>query len=72
MTGNAKYAQWHKMVHDYAYHNFHDKKFGEWFGYFHRDGTLAQPAKGNLFKGAFYLPQQESYCKRLLESYLGH
>lgn len=70
MTGNEKYAQWHKEVHEYAYRHFHDKKNGEWFGYLHRDGTLAQPAKGNLFKGPFHLPRQEWYCWQLLEEYL--
>ncbi len=70
MTGNEKYAQWHKMVHDYAYSHFHDKENGEWFGYLHRDGTVAQPAKGNLFKGPFHLPRQEWYCMQLLNEYL--
>ncbi len=70
MTGNEKYAEWHKMVHDYSYSHFHDKENGEWFGYLHRDGTLAQPAKGNLYKGPFHLPRQEWYCIQLLENHL--
>lgn len=70
MTGNEKYAQWHKQVHDYAYKHFHDKQHGEWFGYLHRDGTLAQTAKGNHFKGPFHLPRQEWYCWQILEEYL--
>ncbi len=41
LTGNEKYARWHKMVHDYAYDKFHDKVNGEWYGYLHRDGTIA-------------------------------
>ena len=41
MTGNVKYAEWHRMVHDYSYKHFHDKKNGEWFGYLHRDGSIA-------------------------------
>ena len=45
MTGNEKYAQWHQMVHDYAYKHFHDPINGEWYGYLHRDGSLAQTAK---------------------------
>jgi N-acylglucosamine 2-epimerase len=67
LTGDKKYARWHKMVHDYAYDKFHDKEHGEWFGYLHRDGTLAQTAKGNLFKGPFHLPRQEWYCAQLLK-----
>ena len=70
ITGNEKYAQWHKMIHDYAYDHFHDKEHGEWFGYLHRDGRIAQTAKGNLFKGPFHLPRQEWYCWQILEQYL--
>jgi len=69
LTGNEKYAEWHKMVHDYSYNHFHDKEHGEWFGYLHRDGTIAQTAKGNLFKGPFHLPRQEWYCMQLLNNY---
>jgi len=70
ITGNEKYAQWHKLVHDYSYKHFHDKKNGEWFGYLHRDGIIAQTAKGNLFKGPFHLPRQEWYCMQLLDEFL--
>lgn len=70
ITGNEKYARWHKMVHDYSYSHFHDKQNGEWFGYLHRDGTVAQTAKGNLFKGPFHLPRQEWYCMQILQDYL--
>lgn len=68
LTGEEKYARWHKLVHDYSYEKFHDKENGEWFGYLHRDGSLAQTAKGNMFKGPFHLPRQEWYCTQLLES----
>lgn len=67
LTKEEKYASWHRMVHDYAYGHFLDPIAGEWFGYLHRDGTLAQSAKGNLFKGPFHLPRQEWYCWQLLK-----
>lgn len=70
VTGNEKYASWHRMVHDYSYAHFHDKINGEWFGYLHRDGTVSQTAKGNLFKGPFHLPRQEWYCMHILKEYL--
>ncbi|MBB2144701.1 N-acylglucosamine 2-epimerase [Pedobacter sp. LMG 31464] len=70
MTGDEKYMQWHKMVHDYAYEKFHDKENGEWYGYLHRDGTIAQTAKGNMYKGPFHLPRQEWYCLQILNEYL--
>lgn len=69
LTGKEKYARWHQMVHDYAYGKFHDPVGGEWFGYLHRDGTVAQPAKGNLFKGPFHLPRQEWYCWKFLDKF---
>ena len=66
LTGDKKYAQWHRMVHEYSYDHFHDPVHGEWFGYLHRDGTVAQTAKGNLFKCTFHLPRQEWLCEALL------
>ena len=43
---------------------------GEWYGYLHRDGTVAQPAKGNLYKGPFHIPRMmvKSYmlCQDIL------
>lgn len=71
VTGNDKYARWHQQIHDYAYTHFWDKERGEWYGYLHRDGTVAQTAKGNLFKGPFHLPRQEWYCRQLLTQHLG-
>jgi N-acylglucosamine 2-epimerase len=71
MTGEEKYAEWHRQVHAYAYGHFHDGEDGEWFGYLHRDGRVAQTAKGNLFKGPFHLPRQELYCLQILDQYLG-
>lgn len=70
LTGNEKYKEWHEMIHDYAYKHFHDKEHGEWYGYLHRDGTISQTAKGNLFKGPFHLPRQEWYCWQLLKDKL--
>jgi N-acylglucosamine 2-epimerase len=69
ITGKEKYAVWHKLVHDYSYEKFHDKKNGEWFGYLHRDGSIAQTAKGNLYKGPFHLPRQEWYCMQILNDH---
>lgn len=68
LTGNEKYAGWHRQVHEYAYTHFHDREHGEWYGYLHRDGSIAQAAKGNLFKGPFHLPRQEWFCWSLLNN----
>jgi N-acylglucosamine 2-epimerase len=68
ITGDNKYAKWHQQVHQYAYDHFHDKEFGEWFGYLHRDGSMSSSLKGNHFKGPFHLPRQELYCWNLLKT----
>jgi len=56
-TGDEKYLERHKTISDWTYKHFPDKEFGEWYGYLHRDGTVAQPAKGNIFKGPFHVPR---------------
>ena len=57
LTGNAKYMKWHKLASEWAWKHLKDRKFSEWYGYLHRDGTVAQPAKGNIFKGPFHIPR---------------
>jgi N-acylglucosamine 2-epimerase len=71
MTGDDKYASWHRTVHDWAYAHFPDRQFGEWFGYLHRDGSLSTPLKGNVWKGPFHLPRMQFYCWKLLEEMRG-
>ncbi|MBQ9637107.1 MAG: AGE family epimerase/isomerase [Prevotella sp.] len=56
-TGNEKYMQRHQLVSQWTYDHFPDSEYPEWFGYLHRDGTVAQPAKGNLYKGPFHIPR---------------
>lgn len=56
-TKNEKYLEMHKQISDWTYAHFPDKEYGEWYGYLHRDGTVSQPAKGNLFKGPFHIPR---------------
>lgn len=56
-TGDTRYLEMHQLVSDWAYEHMPDDAYGEWFGYLHRDGSVAQPAKGNLFKGPFHIPR---------------
>ncbi len=46
VTGEPRYAEWHRQVHDWAYRHFPDPEHGEWFGYLHRDGRLSVTAQG--------------------------
>lgn len=71
LTGEARYARWHQMVHDWAYAHFPDPVHGEWFGYLHRDGSVSTRLKGNMWKGPFHLPRMQWYCARLIDEMLG-
>jgi N-acylglucosamine 2-epimerase len=70
-TGDDEYIYRHQRISEWTYAHFPDAKYGEWYGYLHRDGRVAQPAKGNLFKGPFHIPRMmiKSYtlCKEILE-----
>ncbi len=67
LTGDAKYADWHRQIHDWTYRHFPDQEHGEWFGYLHRDGRVSSPLKGNLWKGPFHMPRMQLTCWQLLE-----
>ena len=71
-THDEKYLQRHRIISEWTYSHFPDAEYGEWYGYLHRDGTVAQPAKGNLYKGPFHIPRMmiKSYllCNDILAS----
>lgn len=57
LTGDEKYADWHKQIHNWTFKHFPDSEFGEWYGYLHRDGRISVPLKGNIWKGPFHIPR---------------
>lgn len=57
ITGVEKYADWHKLIHDWTFRHFPDNEHGEWFGYLHRDGRISSTLKGNIWKGPFHIPR---------------
>ena len=56
-TGDEQYLKMHQQISEWTYGHLPDRDKGEWYGYLHRDGTVAQPAKGNIFKGPFHIPR---------------
>ena len=52
-----KYLNWYNEIKDYVFSHFADSENGEWYGYLHYDGTVANTLKGNIFKGPFHLPR---------------
>ena len=67
LTGDPKYVEWHRQVHEWAYGSFPDPEHGEWFGYLHRDGSVSSTLKGNLWKGPFHVPRMKLISWQLLE-----
>ncbi|MBK5202079.1 MAG: AGE family epimerase/isomerase [Spirochaetaceae bacterium] len=55
------------MVNDYIQNHFVDNLNGEWYGYLHKDGTLATKLKGNFYKGPFHIPRMYMICISLIE-----
>ena len=52
-----KYLKWYEDLKEYTFSHFEDTEYGEWYGYLHYDGTVANTLKGNIFKGPFHLPR---------------
>lgn len=71
-TGETRFLDMHRMANDWMYEHLPDPAFGEWFGYLHRDGTVAQAAKGNLFKGPFHIPRMLIKSSMLINDILTH
>lgn len=69
-TGDSKYLRMHQLANDWAFDHLPDKEFGEWYGYLHRDGTVAQNAKGNIFKGPFHIPRMLIKSSMLIDEIL--
>jgi N-acylglucosamine 2-epimerase len=70
LTGDPKYERWFEKILKWALARFPDRRYGEWFGYLHRDGSVSHDLKGNMWKGPFHLPRQQLYCHLLLEEML--
>ena len=70
LTGEEKYLKRHKQVSDWTYAHFPDAEYGEWYGYLHRDGCVAQTAKGNIFKGPFHIPRMMTKAYMLCQDLL--
>ena len=71
-TGEERFLHMHQQISDWTYVHFPDAEYGEWYGYLHRDGTVAQPAKGNIFKGPFHIPRMMikgfMLCRDMMQS----
>jgi len=66
-TGKEKYLDWYNQIEKYVEDHFIDRENGEWYGYLHYDGTVANSLKGNIFKGPFHIPRMLLLLERMDE-----
>ena len=66
LTGEPRFAEMHRLVHEWSFAHFPDAEHGEWYGWLRRDGSVSSRAKGSLWKGPFHLPRCLWYCSCLL------
>jgi len=71
LTGDEKYATWHRQVHRWAFEHFPDAEQGEWFGYLDRTGRVTSTLKGNMWKGPFHLPRMQLLCAQIARRAIG-
>ena len=57
LFGDVFYKNQSDNMFEYAMKHFSDTQNGEWYGYLHYNNTVANPLKGNVFKGPFHLPR---------------
>ncbi len=69
-TGNEKWLDLHEELFAWTMTHFHDKEFGEWYGYLLRNGEVSNNVKGNMWKGLFHVPRALLKCARLIEDTL--
>ncbi|MBO4594477.1 MAG: AGE family epimerase/isomerase [Clostridia bacterium] len=68
LTGDEKYFKLFEKTHEYAFSHFADRKYGEWYGYLHRDGSVSHTQKGSMWKGPYHLPRCLILCENILSS----
>ncbi len=56
-TDDTQMWQAFQRLHDYTIAKFADPRFGEWYAYLHRDGSIHVPDKGTWIKSAFHIPR---------------
>lgn len=61
-TGESRFAERFDAIYEWTTKLFPDREYGEWFGYFHRDGRRSTELKGNMYKGPFHIPRMYIEC----------
>ena len=57
LSGDSELLDWFWRLDEWSWRRFPDPEHGEWFGYLHRSGDLANMLKGGRWKTFFHLPR---------------
>jgi N-acylglucosamine 2-epimerase len=68
LTHRPECWEWYQKVHEYAWSNFADPEYGEWFGYLNRRGEVLLNLKGGKWKGCFHIPRALYLCWQQFET----
>lgn len=63
--GEEKYIRDFESLRQYVFSRYPDPEHGEWYGYLHADGTVANSLKGNISKGPYHLPRMLMLIDRI-------
>jgi N-acylglucosamine 2-epimerase len=67
-TGPERWSRWLKMIAEYTWKLYPDPQYGEWLGYFDRQGNCTHTCKGGNYKGFFHLPRFLMMTAQRIES----
>jgi N-acylglucosamine 2-epimerase len=67
LSGEKRFEEWFERIHAWSVDRFPDHEYGEWYGYLHRDGSIALDIKGNTWKGPFHVPRAQLLLWQLLD-----
>lgn len=67
VSGRREFLDWFERTDEYTFSHFDDPAHGEWFGYLHRDGSVALSLKGGKWKGFFHVPRALLTCLGFLD-----
>lgn len=57
LTGERRWLDRFRQVHEYVWPRFRDPEYGEWFGYLDRGGRPTHLMKGGPYKCCFHVPR---------------
>lgn len=70
LTENERHYEYFTRLHSYIEEHFHDKEYGEWYSYLHRDGSILCDCKGTVLKGPYHVPRSMLLTYQHISSYL--